>query len=116
MDLSTGTLFGVVLLLALNRAATLGGRVFARPRVFWAMQILNLAGACWMVLVGVPGFAGPLNIVNILLAGLLVLHILVNNRHYAAWLREQAEHSADEDARRRAALTERLSQGGQQDA
>lgn len=116
MDLSTATLFGVVLLLGFNRAAFLNERIFERPRLFWGVQLTNLAGACYMVLVGVPGFTGSMRVVNTMMGGLLVLHIVVNNRRYAAWIRARAAQVDTADEERRAALAARLAAGGQQDA
>lgn len=108
MDLSAATLLGVFALLAINRAVHLGEGWYTRRRLFWSVQVLNLLGACFLVSVGVPEFQGPLRVINLLLAGLLVWHILLNNRRLTAALREAARAEAPEEDPRRAELLRRM--------
>ncbi|MCB9793687.1 MAG: hypothetical protein H6741_13275 [Alphaproteobacteria bacterium] len=106
MDLSTGILLGAATLLALNRFIHVGERWHRRTALFWTLQLGNLLGACFMVLRGIPDFhEGPLQMVNLFIAGLMVLHIVLNNRAYvAAWHEERKGLSAEQQARRDAML------------
>lgn len=106
MDLSSGILLGAAALLAFNRLLHVGERWHRRTAVFWALQLGNLLGACFMVLYGIPDFqGGPLRVVNLFIAGLLVLHIVLNNRSLVAAYREERRSlSADQEARRQAVL------------
>lgn len=108
MDLSTGILLGVVALLALNRVIFLGERWFDHQARFWTIQVLNLLGASALSFWGIPAFADQLRVVSWLMAGLLVFHIVHNNRRLqAAVLDDRKQQSAAADARREA-LVQRL--------
>lgn len=108
VDLSAVVLLSVFALLAINRAVHLGEDWYTRRRLFWSVQVLNLLGACFLVSVGVPEFQGPLRVINLLLAGLLVWHILLNNRRLTAALRELAHAEARDEDPRRAELLRRM--------
>ncbi len=102
MTPGTLLLFGVVVLLALNHLPFAGGR---KPpaALFWGLQLLNLAAASLLVTWGLPEFQGRLRVVNLLLGGLLVLHIVQNNRRYRALLlerRREDDRIVEEVARR----------------
>jgi hypothetical protein len=108
VDLSAVVLLSVFGLLAINRAVHLGEDWYTRRRFFWSVQALNLLGACFLVSVGVPEFQGPLRVINLLLAGLLVWHILLNNRRLTAALRERSRAAAQDEDPRRAELLRRM--------
>ncbi len=101
MDLDSWLLFGTVGLMLANRALHLGEHWYRRKALFWTLQLLNFAGACLLVTLGIPGFTGVLRIVNLMLAGLLVLHTVQNNRHYLlAWQEAETPQDAEREARR----------------
>ncbi|MCB9758285.1 MAG: hypothetical protein H6739_00455 [Alphaproteobacteria bacterium] len=106
MDLSTGVLLGVAALMAFNRVIFLGERWHRRRARFWVVQLLNLGAACYMVVWGIPDFVGQLKVINLLLAGLLVLHIVLNNRKLVQAVREApAVEDAEREARRAQVLS-----------
>ncbi len=110
MDLDTWLLMGTVALMVANRAVHIGERWYERKAVFWGIQLSNFLVACALVTFGIPGFQGPLRIVNLLLAGLLILHTVQNNRRYlVAWRGVGAGPDDDEREARRAEVLERLS-------
>jgi hypothetical protein len=81
VDLSTSLLLAVVTLMGLNRL------VFVIPNwerfrlPFWGVQFTNLGAACALVTWGIPEFReGQLQVVNLILAALMVMHIITNNR------------------------------------
>jgi hypothetical protein len=109
MDLDTWLLFAVVGLMVANRAMHVGPRWHRRKFLFWFIQLTNFVGACLLATFGIPGFAGPLRIVNLMFSGLLVLHIVQNNRHYAeAWRGSKPKTEKEREALRDRVL-ERLS-------
>ncbi len=112
MDLDTWLLFGTVGLMIANRALHVGERWYRRKALFWTIQLANFAVACVLVTVGIPGFTGVLRIVNLMLAGLLILHTVQNNRHYLMAWRDAGSNTTD--AKRealRAQVLERLTDG-----
>jgi uncharacterized RDD family membrane protein YckC len=108
VDLSVAALLSVFALLAINRAVHLGEGWYTRRRLFWTVQLLNLLGACLLVTIGVPEFQGALRPINLLFAGLLVWHILLNNRRLTAAYREATRAEAPEEDPRRAELLRRM--------
>lgn len=113
MDASAAVILGVAALLGVNRLIWVGERFFRAK--FLGIQALNLAGACFMVLWGVPDFEGGMAIANYVLAALIVFHSIQNNRRLQS---EAAERSAgvDEDLEaRRAEVRARLKDQGKTD-
>ncbi len=108
MTLDTWLLLGTILLMVANRGMHVLSDWHRRKAVFWSVQLANLVVACLLVTLGIPGFTGPLKIVNLLLAGLLVLHIVQNNRHYLLAWRRGEEPVDEEREARRAAVLEKL--------
>ena len=101
MDLDSWLLFATVGLMLANRALHLGEQWYRRKALFWTIQLLNFTGACLLVTLGIPGFTGVLRIVNLMLAGLLVLHTVQNNRHYLlAWQEAETLPAEEREARR----------------
>ena len=106
MDASTWVILAVAALLGINRLIWVGTR-HRRVR-FFSIQILNILGACYMVLWGVPQFTGQLKVANYVLAAVIVFHAVQNNRRVQREARERDEEGdRDEDARR-AAVRARL--------
>lgn len=108
MDWSTGLLLGTVTLMVANRALHVGARWHERRGLFWTVQLLNFSLACLLVTVGIPGFSGILRIVNLMLAGLLILHTVQNNRRYGEAWRELGPAVDDDLEARRAQVLARM--------
>ena len=106
MDLGTGIILAVAALLGANHLATMGQDFHQRRAVFYGIQLANLAAACFLVVYGIPGFAPPLGIVKYLLAGLLIFHIVQNNRKLQRRLVALRKEGSEEEreARRQAVL------------
>ena len=103
MDLSTTLLLTVVGLMGLNRL------IFVIPNwegfrlPFWGVQLLNLGAACALVVWGIPEFReGQLQIVNLMLAALMVMHIITNNRKLSRVI-SAAKRGVDEEREARSA-------------
>ena len=87
MDLDTVALLSFATLIVANRAVLIGEHWYRRKGLFWLVQLSNLAGATWFAGWGIEEFAEKgMNIVNWMLSGLLVMHILQNNNRFTkAW-------------------------------
>ena len=97
MDLSTWLLLAVVGLMAANRLLFLWPGWWRRRGPFWLIQLTNLAAACGLVALGIPELVERgLDIFNLVFAGLLVVHILSNNRRLQARLREERRAAGGE--------------------
>ena len=112
MDLSTGLLLAIVTLLGLNRGLFAWGGWIHHRWVFWSLQIINFAVACALVTVGIPEFRERLPVINLLLGGLLVLHILTNNRRLQRTLADTRGDESDEKQALRDEILRRLQQNG----
>lgn len=94
MDLSTGLLFAVVAVLAINQAAMRVERLRGDDRVYWAVQIIDLVMASVVILFGLPGFeAFPA--VPVVVGLLFLLHVAQN---YNARAKDRASERAEERA------------------
>lgn len=89
MDLSTWILLGVVGLMAANRLIFLWSGWWRVRAPFWILQLTNLVAASALVIWGIPELkARSLHVFNLVFAGLLVVHILANNRKLQRTVRE----------------------------
>lgn len=105
MDFDTAAILGLVGLLALNYVAFVGDEWHLKRGRFWGVQLANLIGICFFVLVGSPKFKAEMPVVNYVLAGMLVLRSLMNNRRLQNALKDEAAGDDDEhDAKRQAVL------------
>lgn len=101
MDLGTWILVGVVAVLAVNRFLVHLPGWHQRRGLFWSVQVVNLAAACFMIVLGVPGLAGLAHYVNWVIALLFVFHIVQNNSRLVQARKEvHAEASAQDQAAR----------------
>jgi hypothetical protein len=107
--MSDGTLGFVALIamLAVNRLVLSLAGYGTWKLVFWAIQFLNLAAACALVVWGLPGLPPGLWIVNWFIALLFMWHIVENNAKRVKHIRERQSDAegpvdADEEARRQA--------------
>ncbi len=100
MDTSTLVILCAAGLLGINRLIFVGERWWERRWRFIGIQALNVLGASYMVLWGVPGFTGQTKIANYLLAGLIVFHALSNTRRYQRDVQEARMSTATPCARR----------------
>ena len=113
MDTSAAVILGVAALLAINRLIWVGA---AHRRAKWVViQLLNVTGASYMVLFGVPDFAGSMKIANYVLAGLIVFHSIQNGRRLREEERQSADGADSELEDRRAEVRARLKDGGKTD-
>ncbi|HJN76715.1 MAG TPA: hypothetical protein QGF58_22490 [Myxococcota bacterium] len=106
MDASTWVIVGVAALLGINRLIWVGKR--HRRIRFFGIQLLNILGACYMILWGVPQFTGQLQVANWVLAAVIVFHAVQNNRRVQREAQEASDDDTDEDDARRAAVMARL--------
>lgn len=99
----------LVALLALNRlVVAVAGSI--RWRVLhWTVQVLNLAGAVYLVVLGLPGLPPGLRIIDWFVALLFLFHVVEN--HVRRGQAERAPQTSDLDQRRRA-IRERLRRSG----
>ena len=94
MDVNTFYILCIVTLLGANRLLFIWDDWWRVRAPFWTVQILNLVAACVLVMWGVPELkARGLNIFNLVFAGLLVVHILTNNKRLQRTVREAREAS-----------------------
>jgi ABC-type branched-subunit amino acid transport system permease subunit len=109
LDLSSSILLAVVALMALNRLLFVWERWWEVRAPFWTLQLANLAAACALVAVGIPEMkARDLNVVNIVLAALLIVHILTNNRRLQETLREARGADSEQREELEAEILRRL--------
>ncbi|MDP2316454.1 MAG: hypothetical protein Q8P41_26390 [Pseudomonadota bacterium] len=93
-------ILGVVL--GVNRLAT--PATYERPIAFWAIQVMNVAVALPVALVGIPGTEG-FPALGWLIAGLLLFHVLQNvSLRGTALARKRQALAAREQARKLRAL------------
>jgi hypothetical protein len=86
VNFDTTVLLSFATLIVLNRAILIGENWYRRNAVFWSVQVMNLCGATFFAGWGVRDFQATMPIVNWMLSGLLILHIIQNNRRYTkAW-------------------------------
>lgn len=96
IDSGSAAIFGLVMLFVANRLIFLGDDWHQRRVQFWGVQALNLAVACALVVWGFPGIGPNSRMMSALIAGVVVLHILLNSN------RLQRELLAERRARREA--------------
>lgn len=114
LDLSTGILLAVVTLLAMNRVIFFGKEWYRAQWRFWTVQLVNLTAACALAIWGIPDFEGPMRILPYMFTGLLVLHIVQNNRKLQrAWDKARAE-SGDERSDQREAFLAKMKGAGEE--
>jgi len=113
MDASTWVILAVAALLGINRLIWVGRR--HRRARFFSIQALNIAGASYMILWGVPQFTGQLAVANYVLAAVIVFHAVQNNRRVQREAQEASQDDASEDDARRAAVRARLKSGTDED-
>ena len=86
MNFDTTVLLCFATLIVMNRAILIGENWYRRNPVFWGVQVMNLCAATFFAGWGVREFQATMPIVNWMLSGLLILHIIQNNRKYTkAW-------------------------------
>jgi len=111
VDLGTAILLGAVAVLAGNRLVLSLPGWHRRRALFWALQLVNLAAACFMIVYGVPALRGLAFYANWVIALLFMLHIVQNNSRYVA-ARKAARAGADAaDEARRAEVLAALQRG-----
>lgn len=106
MDSSTWVILAAAALLGINRLIWVGRR-YRRAR-FFGIQLLNILGASYMILWGVPQFTGQLVVANYVLAAVIVFHAVQNNRRVQREAEERSDESDEEEDARRAAVLARL--------
>ncbi len=80
MDIDTWILLSVAGLFILNHALVMVPDWQRRPVLFYGLQFLNLAMACFLARWGAPGFNEMgLRMVNWMLMALVIYHIVQNN-------------------------------------
>ncbi|NOY24645.1 MAG: hypothetical protein GXP62_02125 [Oligoflexia bacterium] len=98
MDLGTWIIFGVVALLAINHFLLRLPGWTSRRGVFWGVQVVNLAAACFMIVVGIPNLHGLAHYLNWVIALLFMFHIIQNNGRLVAARRAEAREEDEQDA------------------
>ncbi len=79
LDAATWGFLALLSVIAANRLGlpALGQRV--GDWVYWPIQAVNVAGAVYLLGWGLPGLGDGLRIVDVFVAGVLVLHLLENH-------------------------------------
>lgn len=113
MDLGTGVLLGVASLLAVNRFLLSLPGWSRRKGLFWAVQLLNLLAACFMILHGIPGLQGYLRYANHLIGLVFVFHVVQNNSRLVSARAEERGARRQQDEARREAVQAALRAGGE---
>ena len=108
MDLGTWILVGVVAVLGINRFLVHLPGWHQRRAVFWAVQLANLATACFMIVAGVPGLPGLARYVNWVIALLFVFHIVQNNSRLVEARKQAREATQEQDQAARARVAAAL--------
>ncbi len=116
MDLGTAILLGAVGALALNRAILALPGWHRRRVLFWSIQLLNLAAACFMIVHGVPELQGLAFYANWVIAMLFMLHIVQNNSRYVAARKAELGGEDEATATRRQQISAALRRGSAADA
>lgn len=114
MDLGTGILLGAFALLAVNRLLLMMPGWERRTAVFWLLQLVNLAAACFMIVHGVPELRGLAIYANWVIALLFMFHIVQNNSRWSAARKALAAGSAEARQAERTRVAEALRRGEQQ--
>ncbi|RME24042.1 MAG: hypothetical protein D6798_12185 [Deltaproteobacteria bacterium] len=111
MDRSTAILLAAVAILAGNRLVLSLPGWHRRRVVFWGLQLVNLAAACFMIVYGVPDLRGLAFYANWVIALLFMLHIVQNNSRYVAAHKAARARTEAEDGQRRQAVLQALRRG-----
>ncbi len=100
MDPSTTILLAVAALLGVNHLIFRIPGWEHRRGVFWFVQLLNLATATWVMVMGIPGFQDTAaTAIKWVFGLLLILHIVTNNQRLMRALHSAGGHR-EHDARR----------------
>jgi|GEM_PF-1122064 len=101
MDTGTWVLMGIIALLVINRFLVRLPGWDQRRGLFWGVQLVNLAAACFMIVVGVPELTGISRTANWMVALLFMFHIVQNNSRLTQERRARLQaHSAQDEAER----------------
>lgn len=111
MDLGTGILLGAVGVMAANRLVLMLPGWHERRLLFWGIQLLNLAAACFMIVHGVPELRGLARYANWVIALLFMLHIVQNNSRYTAARKQALRRGEDARQADRERMVEALRRG-----
>jgi len=103
MTLDTTLLFLVaVAVIAANQAVLRLAALRRNPWVFWSLQVVNLAIACFLFLYGIPGFEHTYGWwFGRVMGLLLIFRIVQNNMLRQRYLRAEIERERDEEKRER---------------
>lgn len=115
MDLGTWILLGIVALLVVNRFLLKLPGWSQRPVVFWGVQLVNLAAACFMIAVGIPELRGLARYANWVIALLFMFHIVQNNSRLVAARRRRADDASAQDEAARERIRAALRAGEESD-
>ena len=98
MDVSTWVLFGLVVLIGANHLLVRIPRVRRDPRLFWAINVADIAVGLAVLAFGLPGYAST-PVIGWVVGLLLVMHVAQNLQLRSSW--EQAERAEAQAARER---------------
>jgi len=87
MDIDTTILLGVAGLFIVNHVLVMVPQWHRRRMLFYGVQLLNFAMACFLARWGAPGFNEKgMRVVNWMLMALVLYHVVQNNSRYVkAW-------------------------------
>jgi hypothetical protein len=108
MDQDTTLLMAFATLVVLNRAIFVGGFAIRFRTGFYLLQACNIAGASYFLAWGLPSFSGPTQLVNYMLAALLILHTVQNNGKYEKLLRIALAGDDEDHLAKRQAVLDKL--------
>ncbi len=113
MDSDTIILLGVATIFVANHAIVVGPKWHHRRSLFFLVQVVTFAGACFMAGWGAPGFdKNGMRLVNWMLSAMLVFHVIQNNNRYQRALYE--ERTSDPDRERQRDIIVAMLQSGEE--
>ena len=98
VDLSTMLFVGVVVVIASNHLVMRMLVKAERPWAFWTFQLFNIVVGSLVIAFGIPGFSDYI-VVQWLLGGLVLFHVILNNQARVEHLRQQRREAMDRELR-----------------
>jgi len=98
MPVTTTLFLLIVALIAANQVILRVAALRSSPWVFWGLQIVNLAVACWILLFGLPGF-DHIRFVSWIFGLLILFRIVQNNGLRSRYLRTAQLDAREEEKR-----------------
>ncbi|TVQ90143.1 MAG: hypothetical protein EA397_14450 [Deltaproteobacteria bacterium] len=98
VDLSTLLFVGVVVVIASNHLVMRLLVTAERPWGFWTFQAFNIVVGSSVIAFGIPGFSDYV-VVQWMLGGLVLFHVILNNQARVEHLRQQRRDAMERELR-----------------